>query len=280
MQIISNISEAQNELIQLKKSGKIISFVPTMGYLHAGHMSLVELAKKQSDLVVLSIFVNPTQFGPNEDFDSYPRNLENDIKLCQEYGVNILFTPYRQEMYPVNFQTKVLLNNLPNVLCGLSRPGHFDGVAQVVLKLFNIVQCDFAFFGSKDYQQVQIIKQMVIDLNLPVKIISAPIKRENDGLAMSSRNSYLNSHDRTEALILSNTLNLAKKLLKNGLTNVLEIIPVLEKNILKTNGQIDYIKIVHTETLQDLKHINDKALLALAVKFGKTRLIDNTILER
>jgi len=262
-----------------KKRGKRIGFVPTMGALHQGHLSLIRLARKHSDFVVVSIFVNPTQFGPKEDFKKYPRNLKKDAALCQSSGANLIFAPSPEEIYPKGFSTYVTVEGLTQGLCGASRPGHFKGVATVVSKLFNIVQPDAAVFGQKDAQQLAVIRRMTADLDLPVKIIGAPIVREPDGLAMSSRNRYLSLEERQQAVALSRALNMAQRLVKSGKRESgivkRELIKVLKHYA--PLGKIDYLEIVDNATLKPVKVIQKNTLLALAVKFPRARLIDNII---
>ena len=280
MRIISNPIFLQKEVARLKRKGKAIGFVPTMGYFHEGHLSLIRRARCECDVVVVSIFVNPLQFGPREDLKEYPRNLNKDISLCRRY-TDILFFPSAKTMYPQDFLTSVEIKNLGNILCGSSRPGHFKGVITVVNKLFNIVTPDMAYFGQKDAQQVIIIKKMVRDLNMPIKINVLPIVREYDGLAMSSRNTYLSVKKRKDALVLYSSLMLAKDLTRKGTINCREIISRMRRLIIKTKGtKIDYISIVDLKTLIPLKTIKKEALVLLAVFIGKTRLIDNMLVRR
>ncbi len=264
----------------IRKGGKSIAFVPTMGFLHDGHLSLMKKGREMADVVIASIFVNPAQFGPNEDLSSYPRNIDGDLKLLKNEGVDIVFLPNEKMMYPEGFQTYVELKNLPNYLCGLSRPVFFRGVASVVAKLFNIVKPHYAVFGKKDYQQYLVIKQMVKDLDFDIEIIGASIIRENDGLAMSSRNNYLNPKERIHALCLYRALLKASELIRNGERLSSEIIDEAV-SIIKSypDTEIDYIKICDTETLYDMEIIDRPVLMALAVKVGQTRLIDNMILN-
>ena len=279
MKVVEKPDVLQREIILLKRKGKRVGFVPTMGALHEGHLSLVRQSKKDNEITVVSIFVNPTQFGPNEDYNTYPRQFENDKNLLEAEGVDYLFYPSVEDMYPEGYETYVELENLPNYLCGLSRPGHFRGVATVVAKLFNIVQPDVAYFGQKDYQQAQIIKKMVRDLNFPVEIVVMPIVRENDGLAMSSRNLYLSSEERKNATVLYRSLEKAKELILSGEKNVEKIKQEMMKVILSVPSKIDYIEIVDPETLKTLESIpySGKVVVALAVYIGKARLIDNEI---
>ncbi len=263
----------------MRKERRSIAFVPTMGFLHEGHLSLMKKGLEIADIVVASIFVNPAQFGPSEDFGSYPRNIEGDLKLLKKEGVDIVFLPSEKDIYPDGFQTCVELKNLPNHLCGLSRPVFFKGIASVVSKLFNIVKPHYAVFGKKDYQQFLVIKQMVKDLNFDIEIVGAPIVREKDGLAMSSRNSYLNPEQRRHALSLYRSLKMAGEILQSGERNSSKIINEAAA-IIKSypDTEIDYIKICDQENLSDMEIIDRPALMALAVKVGKTRLIDNMIL--
>lgn len=277
MKIFKNPEEVQKYLISEKMNRKKISFVPTMGYLHEGHLSLMREGRKYGDILVVSIFVNPTQFGPNEDLDRYPRDFEGDVEKCKSVGVDVIFYPTNENMYPENFQTYVTVEKVTKNLCGLSRPTHFRGVATVVAKLFNIVQPDYAFFGEKDFQQLVVIKQMVRDLNFPIKIIGCPIVREPDGLAMSSRNAYLSSEERKQALCLYKSILKVKELFEKGERNSQKLIEAAKSVITKHPlAKIDYVKIVDINTMEDIEgEINKDALYAVAVWIGKTRLIDN-----
>jgi len=280
MEIIKEIEVMNKKAEEWRKNGKIIAFVPTMGYFHEGHLSLFRIARKKGDILVVSIFVNPIQFGPTEDFKSYPRDLERDKSLAEKEKVDVLFVPSEKDMYPEGYQTFVEVTKLTNHLCGLSRPGHFKGVTTVVAKLFNIVKPHIAFFGFKDYQQYLVIKRMVKDLNFSIEIVGCPIVREPDGLAMSSRNTYLTPEQRKSALSLFKGLKLAQEMIDKGERNVKVIINAVSKLIEShPYTEIDYVKICDPETLEDLDKIDKKALLALAVKIGKARLIDNTLLE-
>ncbi len=264
----------------IRETGKRIAFVPTMGFLHEGHLSLIRDGLNRADIVVVSIFVNPTQFGPGEDLASYPRNLARDLILCQEAGVSVVFVPTAENLYGNHYQTYVKLDHLPNHLCGISRPLHFRGVATVVTKLFNIVKPHIAIFGQKDYQQLTVIRQMVGDLNFDVEIVGAPIVRESDGLAMSSRNTYLSPEQRVQALCLYRTLTEAQKLVKSGVKESEKIIDAAKQIIASVpESVIDYVKIFDPETLEDIEIIDKPVRMALAVKIGKTRLIDNMILS-
>jgi pantoate--beta-alanine ligase len=258
-----------------------IAFVPTMGYLHEGHLSLMREARKRGDVLVISIFVNPTQFGPGEDYDKYPRDMNRDLNLLYGVGVDICFTPSSHEMYPDGFQTSVEVEQVTQNLCGTSRPGHFRGVTTVVAKLFNIVKPHLAFFGQKDYQQLIAIKRMVKDLNMDIEVIGMPTIREPNGLAVSSRNVYLNPKKRKEALALYRSLVKARELFSQGEKNAATILKEV-KRIIEEEGnsaKIDYVKICDAYTLEDIDEIQAEAIIAVAVHIGKTRLIDNIILK-
>jgi pantoate--beta-alanine ligase len=277
--IISSIAAMQARADELRQQGRTIVFVPTMGFLHEGHLSLLKEGQKHGDVLVLSIFVNPTQFGPNEDFDTYPQDMAHDLKLARNTGIDIVFTPQRDDLYGDEFETYVSLENLPNHLCGLSRPIFFRGVATVVTKLFHIVKPHTAIFGEKDFQQLTVIKKMVRNLNLDIKIIGSPIVRENDGLAMSSRNSYLTTEQRPAALSLYRSLQQAQSMVKKGEKNTRMIIEAVSQEIqAHPDTVIDYITVCDSETLEDITLIENPVLMALAVKVGKTRLIDNMML--
>lgn len=279
MKLIHDVNEMQQAVLALKRSGKRIAFVPTMGFLHEGHASLLREGRKRGDILVLSIFVNPTQFGPNEDLGSYPRNLEGDCTLAQACGVDLLFAPTAAGMYPPGFQTTISLGPLTEPLCGASRPGHFNGVAVVVTKLFGIVQPDVALFGRKDYQQLAIIRQMTIDLNLPIEIIGMPIVREADGLAMSSRNSYLSAEQRQQALCLFRATQQVRELFASGECSAERLLAEARRQIESVpSAVIDYLELRDGTTLALATKASKGTLLALAVKIGSTRLIDNTVL--
>lgn len=283
MQIINRVEEIRTLVKKLKRQGKTVGLVPTMGYLHEGHLTLIRQAKASYDVVVASIFVNPLQFGPNEDYSVYPRNMEQDSKNAAEAGLDILFAPEVSDIYPQGFKNMLAYVDVVKVtdkLCGASRPGHFRGVATVVTKLFNIVGPDAAFFGQKDAQQVVVIKRMVADLNMDVKIITVPIVREADGLAMSSRNVFLSAEERQAALVLNKALKYACSLMDSGEKNADKLRADIKSMITaEPSANIDYIAICDTETLEELTTVNKKALVALAVKIGKTRLIDNMVWE-
>ena len=279
MEVIESISKMKNLVKDWKRQGLSIGFVPTMGYLHEGHLALVRRVKELSDRVVVSIFVNPIQFAPGEDYQRYPRDLERDKALLEKEGVDVLFSPKAQEMYPPGFQTYVEVKELSSGLCGRYRAGHFVGVATVVLKLFNIVQPDIAVFGEKDYQQLKVIQRMVQDLNLDVKIISHPTVREEDGLAMSSSNTYLSPEERMSAFALYKALNLAEELINQGERRVATLKDKLKEFIESyPYTKVQYIEFVHPETLKEVERVDEPTLLALAVFVGKARLIDNKII--
>ncbi len=279
MQIVETIKQVRQIIALQKKRGKRIGFVPTMGALHQGHLSLIRLAKKHSDFVVVSIFVNPTQFGPKEDYKKYPRNLKKDAALCQSAGADLIFSPNVKEVYSKGFSTFINVEGLTQGLCGASRPGHFRGVATVVSKLLNIVQPDAAVFGQKDAQQLAVIRQMTKDLDLPIKIIGAPIVRERDGLAMSSRNAYLTLEERAEAPALYRALQLAVSMVKSGKREADSVKREMAKLLYRDAplGEIDYIEIVDNEALKPVKQVKKNTLIALAMNFPSARLIDNII---
>jgi pantoate--beta-alanine ligase len=280
IEIITTTKMMQARSDKMRRQFKTIAFVPTMGFLHEGHLSLVKEGKKRGDDLVVSIFVNPSQFAPGEDFESYPRDLDKDLELLQEEGVDAVFNPDVKEIYGEEFQTSVELEKLPNHLCGISRPIFFKGVATVVAKLFNIVKPHVTIFGQKDYQQLVIIRQMVRDLGFDIEVVGAPTVREPDGLAMSSRNAYLSPEQRASALSLYNSLQKAQELIENGIQDATIIIDAAAELIQSRPGtKIDYIAICDTETLVDIQTIDMPVLMALAVKVGKARLIDNMILN-
>ena len=280
MKIVETIAEVRAQVKEWRAQGLSVGLVPTMGYLHEGHASLIDAARKNNGKVVVSIFVNPIQFGPNEDLDSYPRDLEHDAKLCEEHGVDLIFHPTPEEMYGDNFYTFVDMDVLTKELCGLSRPVHFRGVCTVVSKLFNIVTPDNAYFGQKDAQQLAIIKRMVKDLNMPLSIHGCPIIREEDGLAKSSRNTYLSPEERKAALVLSRSVFLGEKMVKEGERDCKKVIAAMTEEIEKEPlAKIDYVKIVDLSTMQQIDTIEHGILAAMAVYIGKTRLIDNFMIE-
>lgn len=279
MKIVSTIEEVRNQVKEWRKEGQTIGFVPAMGYLHEGHMSLIDAAGK-NDKVVVSIFVNPMQFGPNEDLESYPRDLNHDAAMCEAHGVDLIFHPTPEEMYGENFYSYVDMNTLTQELCGLSRPVHFRGVCTVVAKLFNIVTPDKAYFGQKDAQQLAIIKRMVKDLNMPIQVVGCPIIRETDGLAKSSRNTYLSEEERKAALALSRSIFLGEEMVEKGERDAKKVIKAMTAEIEKEPlAKIDYVKMVDLETMQQVEKIEGGILTAIAVYIGKTRLIDNFIFE-
>jgi pantoate--beta-alanine ligase len=279
MKIITSITDMQQTALALKREGKSIAFVPTMGFLHAGHASLLREGRRRGDVLVLSIFVNPIQFGPNEDLERYPRDMVGDCAIAAECGVDIVFTPTAGEMYPPGFQTAIRVKELALPLCGASRPGHFDGVATVVAKLFNIVQPDTALFGRKDFQQLAIIRRMVADLAQPLEIVGMPIVREMDGLAMSSRNAYLSPAERTSALCLSRAIRLVRERYNAGARNAETLLAAARELILaEPAATVDYLELRDAATLEPVATASDTTLMALAVKIGTTRLIDNTLL--
>jgi pantoate--beta-alanine ligase len=276
MEIISSVRHMQEKVLELKRQGKRIAFVPTMGALHEGHLRLVDVAKSKADLTVMSLFVNPTQFGPREDFAKYPRDPETDRKLAESRGVDILFTPEAGEIYPPGHQTFVVVTELTRGLCSASRPGHFRGVATVVAALFLIVQPDAAVFGEKDYQQLQIISRMAVDLHFPIEIVGVPTVREADGLAMSSRNRYLSPEDRKDAAFLHRALLRAQEIFQKGERKPAVLQAEAEKILReKPNLRLEYLEIVDAQSLQALERIERPARAMLAVHLHETRLIDN-----
>lgn len=279
MELITSPQQMQQWSLNARKNGQTIAFVPTMGFLHHGHLSLLTEGRKRGDLLVLSIFVNPAQFGEGEDFEDYPRDLERDSELARRAGVDIIFAPAVTDMYPRGYATYVDVEKITEPLCGASRPGHFRGVTTVVSKLFNIVQPHNVFFGNKDFQQHAVIKQMVQDLNMPVEVVGLPIYREDDGLAMSSRNVYLSPDQRQQALILSRSLHHARQLVAEGEYQAHHIIAEVRRLISsQANAQIDYIQICNQHTLEDQDKADQDSVLLMAVHFGQTRLIDNGFL--
>jgi pantoate--beta-alanine ligase len=279
MKILTVIKDMQARSDRMRQEGKIVVLVPTMGFLHEGHLSLIREGRKYGDDLVVSIFVNPAQFGPGEDLESYPRDFERDLDLLRKEDVTAVFAPDAREMYGENFQTYVELEKLPKHLCGLSRPVFFRGVATVVTKLFNIVKPHVAVFGEKDYQQLTVIRQMVRDLNFDINIVGARTIRETDGLAMSSRNTYLNANQRIGALALNRSLKKAQELVENGMIDTSGIIDTAAEMIRsQPETEIDYIAVCDPETLDDMETVDKPARMALAVKVGKARLIDNTLL--
>ena len=281
MEVIKSCEQMQEISEALRLAGNTIAFVPTMGFLHEGHIELMRVGKRHSDKLIMSIFVNPTQFGPGEDFDQYPRDTEGDLEKAGKVGVDLVFFPSIQEMYPDGYQTKVQVERITHQLCGISRPGHFDGVTTIVAKLFNITKPHIAVFGQKDFQQLTVISRMVMDLNMDIQIIGVPTIREPDGLAMSSRNKYLSPHQRDSALCLKKSLDVAEQLFGGGERDAGVIKKAVESLILDhPHAEIDYVTLCDPKTLEDVETLTDETLLALAVRVGTTRLIDNCILRK
>ena len=279
--VVKTIDEVRKYVNEWRRAGKTVGLVPTMGYLHEGHGSLITEARKQNDKVVVSIFVNPMQFGPTEDLASYPRDLEKDSAFCESLGADLIFHPEPSEMYSDGFCSYVDMSVLTEELCGLSRPVHFRGVCTVLTKLFNIVQPDRAYFGEKDAQQLAVVKHMVEDLNMNLKIIGCPIIREEDGLAKSSRNTYLSQEERQAALILSKTIFMGQKMVEEGETDAVKLVEAMKANIrTEPLAKIDYVKAVDGLTMQQVTEIKAPTLVAIAVYIGKTRLIDNFIVKQ
>ncbi|WP_434794744.1 Pantothenate synthetase [Terrisporobacter petrolearius] len=280
MVVIDTIDAIRKQVNEWKKEGLSVGLVPTMGYLHQGHQSLIEKAVEENDKVVVSIFVNPLQFGPKEDLAIYPRDFHRDKEICEYVGADLIFHPSADVMYNKDFSTSVNMSGLTDNLCGKSRPTHFIGVCTVVNKLFNIVTPDRAYFGQKDAQQLFIIKRMVRDLNINVEIVGCPIIREEDGLAKSSRNTYLSDNERKAATVLSKSLIKAKNLIKNGISDVDSVLNIIKETIeCEPLAKIDYINIVDIDSLQNVDSIDRSVLVAIAVYINKTRLIDNFIYE-
>lgn len=276
--VIKTVREIREHVRAWRNEGLSVGLVPTMGFLHEGHRSLIERAVAENDRVVVSVFVNPIQFAPNEDLESYPRDIEADRALCTDAGAAMIFNPEPAEMYPQGFCTAVDMNGLKFELCGKSRPIHFSGVCTVVTKLFNIVGPDRAYFGQKDAQQLAIIRRMVRDLNMPLEVVGCPIVREEDGLAKSSRNTYLNEQERAAALILSKTIFLGQKLVDEGERDAKKLIEAMEANIAtEPLARIDYVDVVDAENIERIDRLEGDVLVAMAVYIGKTRLIDNFI---
>ena len=279
MKIVGTVKEVREQVKEWKKQGLSVGFVPTMGYLHEGHKSLMDAARKGNDKVVVSIFVNPMQFGPTEDLATYPRDLDHDAALCESAGVDLIFHPEAEEMYEKDFCSFVDMTGLTEGLCGKTRPIHFRGVCTVVNKLFNIVTPDHAYFGQKDGQQLAVIKRMVRDLNMDIEIVGCPIVREEDGLAKSSRNTYLSHEERKAALILSKTVALGKELAKTE-KDANKVVEAMKKNI-ETDplAKIDYVEAVDALSMAPVEKLEGTCMLAMAVYIGKTRLIDNTLIN-
>ena len=281
MQVVKTISEVREIVSSWRKEGLSVGLVPTMGFLHEGHQSLIEKSVSQNDRTVVSVFVNPIQFGPNEDLEAYPRDLEHDKTLVEKAGGDLIFHPEPSEMYPGHFTSFIDTTETTELLCGAVRPIHFRGVCTVVGKLFNIVCPDRAYFGQKDAQQLATIRRFVRDLNFPIEIIPCPIIREEDGLAKSSRNTYLSPEERQAALILSKSLRLGKEAIENGEDNPQRVINIIKKNLsTEPLARIDYVEIVDFENIQRVEKIEGETLVAIAVYIGKTRLIDNFIITK
>lgn len=279
MKIVGTVKEVREQVKEWKKQGLSVGFVPTMGYLHEGHKSLMDAARKGNDKVVVSIFVNPMQFGPTEDLATYPRDLDHDAALCESAGVDLIFHPEAEEMYEKDFCSFVDMTGLTEGLCGKTRPIHFRGVCTVVNKLFNIVTPDHAYFGQKDGQQLAVIKRMVRDLNMDIEIVGCPIVREEDGLAKSSRNTYLSSEERKAALILSKTVALGKELAKTE-KDANKVVEAMKKNIeTEPLAKIDYVEAVDALSMAPVEKLEGTCMLAMAVYIGRTRLIDNTLIN-
>lgn len=280
MKTVKTVSEVREQVKKWRAEGLSVGFVATMGYLHEGHASLIDASHKDNDRTVVSVFVNPMQFSPNEDLESYPRDLEHDKSLAEAHGCDMVFNPEPEEMYHENFSSFVDMTVMTEELCGLSRPIHFRGVCTVVNKLFNIVKPDRAYFGKKDAQQLAVIRHMVDDLNMDIEIIGCPIVREDDGLAKSSRNTYLSEDERNAALVLSRSLEKAKEIIKSGVKDCQEIISEI-KSVIESEplARIDYVKIVDSATMQQIATLDRPALCAMAVYIGRTRLIDNFFTE-
>lgn len=278
MKIIRTITEMKNELN--KTGDQSVGFVPTMGFLHEGHLSLVEKAREENDIVAMSIFVNPLQFGPNEDFDRYPRDEEHDTKLAKQAGVDLLFVPTVEVMYPEEMGLEIIVNKGTDVLCGRSRPGHFDGVATVLAKFFHIIEPDKTYFGLKDAQQFSVVHTVISQLNFPITLVGLPTVREADGLAKSSRNVYLSETERKEATVLYNALQLGKQILAEGNMNSKMIVEEVKHYISqKTDATIDYVELLSYPTLNQVEIINEQIILAIALHYNRARLIDNIILS-
>ncbi len=280
MEIAKTTELTKKFVAAARRQDKTVGLVPTMGALHIGHVSLIQTARKQTDFVVISIFVNPTQFGPSEDFDKYPRPFDDDLQICREQGVDLVFSPDTNQMYPTQNITWVNVEKLTESLCGRTRQGHFRGVTTVCAKLFNIVQPDVAFFGQKDAQQAVVIKRMVADLNMPLKIRICPTVRESDGLAVSSRNKYLSESERKDAMLLYKSLQKAKQLIQAGVTEPEKIIAETKKILAQSSlFEPEYIEIVDPETLEPLEPVTGAVLIAVAARCGSARLIDNILID-
>jgi len=280
MQVARTITEIRACVSQAHAAGQTVGLVPTMGALHVGHVSLIKAAAERCDLVVVSVFVNPTQFGPGEDFEKYPRPLEKDLAICEENGVDAVFAPSPGEMYPRQNLTWVTVEKVSDPLCGRFRPGHFRGVATVCMKLFNIVGADLAFFGQKDAQQVAVIRRMVADLNMPLEIVVCPTVREPDGLATSSRNQYLSPQERKDATVIHRALQRSAELIRAGEMDAARIVRQMGEMLRQVPAlRIEYVSIVDAESLEDVQQVQGRALVAVAGRLGSTRLIDNIVVD-
>lgn len=279
MKVVKTIAEVREQVKAWKAEGLRVGLVPTMGFLHEGHQSLIIKAVEENDRVVVSDFVNPTQFGPKEDLASYPRDIERDAKLCEEAGADLIFHPEPAEMYAPDYCTFVDMDGLTKGLCGKTRPTHFRGVCSVVAKLFNIVTPDSAYFGQKDAQQLAVIRRMVRDLNFNIRIVACPIIREEDGLAKSSRNTYLNAEERVAAVVLSRALNQGKALIESGEQSAAKVKDVIMEELCKEPlAKVDYVEVVDADSIEPIKELKGNVLVAIAVYIGKTRLIDNVVI--
>lgn len=279
MKVVKTIEEVREQVKAWKAEGLRVGLVPTMGFLHEGHQSLIIKAVEENDRVVVSDFVNPTQFGPKEDLASYPRDIERDAKLCEEAGADLIFHPEPEEMYAPDYCTFVDMDGLTKGLCGKTRPTHFRGVCSVVAKLFNIVAPDSAYFGQKDAQQLAVIRRMVRDLNFDIRIVACPIIREEDGLAKSSRNTYLNAEERAAAVVLSRALNKGKALIESGEQSASKVKDVIMEELCKEPlAKVDYVEVVDADSIEPIKELKGNVLVAIAVYIGKTRLIDNVVI--
>ncbi len=279
MQVIRSVNEMQATAIGLRSEGKLIGFVPTMGYLHEGHLSLVDVAKEKADVTIVSIFVNPAQFGVGEDLGNYPRDLDHDLQVCEQRGVDFVFVPTEEKIYPEGYSTYVEESEVAKGLCGISRPTHFRGVTTISAKLFNLCRPDFLVLGQKDAQQLLVVRRLNADLNLGAEIVAVPTVRDTDGLALSSRNVYLDDREREGATVLYRSLRLSQRLWDDGLTDAVEVKRLMRDLINEEPlASIDYVSVADPETLEELDTVAPKALVSLAVRIGKTRLIDNVSL--
>ncbi len=280
MYVAKTIAQMKEYVAEARRKGRTVGFVPTMGALHAGHVSLVQAAAAACDFVVVSIFVNPTQFGPGEDFERYPRPIEKDLAICEQHGTDVVFAPSSSEMYPQLQTTWVNVEKLTDGLCGRSRPGHFRGVTTVCSKLFNIVGCDMAFFGQKDAQQVTVIRRMVADLNMPLKIVVCPTIREPDGLAMSSRNQYLSPQHRKDATIIYKAIQKGQEMILASNDDPAPVVDQMNAILAQIPAmQPEYVSIVDADTLEQISHLRGRVLIAIAARIGSTRLIDNAVVD-